>query len=281
MSSTWISEDAVPYRVDMATIDLFAPVRARRAVEDAVEQIADRIRSGELGIGDGLPSERALSARMEISRKTLREAVKLLAEVGVIEVRPGATGGMFVASEFIPPELRQSSEMRFAEISYVLEARRLYEPQVAQLAGVFAEPEDFAVMERTIELQRKHSGDRTRVLSLDMRFHLALARSSRNPVMVEIMRALLAKIEIAFDMTMRSQPDLEESIGIHVETLEALRSRAPERIAVVMDRHMRYLEDRFQADGGRLRLRQLPDFLLPGDANARNPRNIDPRATSQ
>jgi GntR family transcriptional regulator, transcriptional repressor for pyruvate dehydrogenase complex len=268
MSSTWIGAGAVAYRADMATIDLFAPVRARRAVEEAVEQIADRIRSGELGVGDGLPSERTLSARMEISRKTLREAIKLLSEAGVIEVRPGATGGMFVLSEFIPAELRQNSQMRFAEISYVLETRRLFEPQVAQLAGVFAESEDFAVMDRTIALQRKYAGDRTRVLSLDMRFHLALARSTRNPVMVDVMRSLLAKIEIAFDMTMRAQPDLEEAIAIHVETLEALRGRDPDRISVVMDRHMRYLEDRFQADGGRLRLRQLPDFLVPGDGAA-------------
>jgi GntR family transcriptional regulator, transcriptional repressor for pyruvate dehydrogenase complex len=154
--------------------------------------------------------------------------------------------------------------MKFADISYVLEARRLYEPRVAQLAGVFAEPADFAVMERMIELQQRHANDRTRVLNLDTRFHLALARATGNPTMVEMMKSLFAKIEIAFDiLSMRSTNEVDASIALHVETLAALRSRDPDRIESVMDAHIGYLEDRYEAEGGRLRLRQLPDVLVP------------------
>ena len=69
----------------------FVPVGPRRTFEGAVEQIAERIRLGELGEGDRLPSERELAAAMQISRPTVREAVRVLADAGVLSVRPGPT----------------------------------------------------------------------------------------------------------------------------------------------------------------------------------------------
>src|SRR3954449_5187615 len=83
----------------------FEPVSSRRTFEEAVEQIAERIKAGDLHLGDRLPSERELAALMRISRPTLREAVKVLAEAGVLEVRRGQSGGTFVASELVPREL--------------------------------------------------------------------------------------------------------------------------------------------------------------------------------
>ena len=75
----------------------FEPVSSRRTFEEAVEQIAEKIKSGDLHIGDRLPSERELAAQMRISRPTLREAVRTLAEAGVLEVRRGQSGGIFVS----------------------------------------------------------------------------------------------------------------------------------------------------------------------------------------
>ena len=56
----------------------FEPVSSRRTFEEAVEQIAEKIKSGDLHVGDRLPSERELAAQMRISRPTLREAVRTL-----------------------------------------------------------------------------------------------------------------------------------------------------------------------------------------------------------
>src|SRR5579871_5991655 len=95
----------------------FAPVGPRRTFEGAVEQIAERIRMGELSAGDRLPSERELAASMQISRPTLREAVRVLASAGVLTVHSGAGGGIFVASGYVPYSiLRSKSEMRVGEI---------------------------------------------------------------------------------------------------------------------------------------------------------------------
>ena len=133
----------------------FEPVSSRRTFEEAVEQIAERIKAGDLHVGDRLPSERELAAQMRISRPTLREAVKVLAEAGVLEVRRGQSGGIFVASELIPRDLLRSRQaIRVSEVAGVLEARRLLEPRVAQLAAVHASEEDFAAMATLIERKR-------------------------------------------------------------------------------------------------------------------------------
>src|SRR5438094_276772 len=164
-------------RVNPVSAALFRPVSTRLTFEEAVEQVADAIRAGDLHAGARLPSERDLADRMGISRPTLREAIKVLADAGVVEVRPGPGGGMYVRTELVPRTLlAERSELHVGEVSGVLEARRLLEPRVAQLAGLYATDEDFDAMQRTIDLQREHGADRDSFLQLDMRFHLAIAR---------------------------------------------------------------------------------------------------------
>src|SRR5689334_1412049 len=126
----------------------FVPVGPRRTFEGAVEQIGDRIRLGDFARGERLPSERDLAAAMQISRPTLREAVRVLAEAGVLAVRTGSAGGIFVASDYVPLELlRSKSDLRLGEVAGVLEARRMIEPRVAQLAAVNAREDDFAALQ--------------------------------------------------------------------------------------------------------------------------------------
>ena len=86
---------------------------------------------------------------MQISRATLREAVRVLVDAGVLAVRSGSGGGMFVASDYVPFELlRSKSDLRLDEVAGVLEARRLIEPRVAQLAAVNAREEDYAHLQQ-------------------------------------------------------------------------------------------------------------------------------------
>ena len=248
----------------------FEPVATRRTFEEAVEQIAEQIKAGDLHAGDRLPSERELAAQMRISRPTLREAIKTLVEAGVLEVRRGQSGGIFVASELVPRELlRSRQEIRFGEIAGVLEARRLLEPRVAQLAAVHATDEDFAVMAHTIERQRElaASDDFLRhedlFLQLDMKFHLALARATRNTTIVALMRTLLRQLEIARDMAMHAPLVPDWTIDIHSRTLAAVRAADFEQIDVVMDEHLAQLEQIWERETGRGLVRPLPDFLQP------------------
>ena len=230
---------------------MFTPVRTRRTFEDAAEQVADKVRSGELRIGDKLPAERELALQMEISRPTLREAVRVLVDAGMLEVRRGPGGGMFVASDVVPVDLvRQVSELRLGEAAAVLEARRLIEPQVARLAHERAGDEDLAPMERTIEVMRTIVGrgyrpeDEDRFLQLDVQFHLALARAAANPTLETLLRIVFRQLEILRDMAMHVPAVPEWIIDIHTRTLAAVRTG--DGIDEVMEEHLGQLEQTWQ-----------------------------------
>jgi GntR family transcriptional repressor for pyruvate dehydrogenase complex len=238
---------------------VFTPVQTRRTFEEAADQIAEKVRTGELRTGDRLPGERSLAAQMEISRPTLREAVKVLVEAGVLEVRRGPGGGMYVATDVVPTDLvRHSASLRLAEIAAVLEARRMLEPRVAQLAAERATDEDFEAMERSIEAMRRivdggwHQRHEDRFLQLDVQFHLALARAAGNPTVETLMRILFRQLEIARDMAMHVPLIPEWTIGIHERTLAALRSGEPEEVEAVMDEHLGQLERTYEGEPDRV-----------------------------
>jgi DNA-binding FadR family transcriptional regulator len=250
---------------------VFAPVQTRRTFEEAVEQIAEKVKVGELQVGDRLPSERALADQMQISRPTLREAVKVLQDSGLIEVRRGAGGGMFVATEFVPPELlARRRDLRITEVAQVLEARRVLEPRIAQLAAMRAGDDDYAAMQRTIDDQRSimaeageffRGGREDRFLALDVRFHLAIARASGNPMLVSLARQLYRELEIARDMTMHYETVPDWTIDVHERTLAAIRSGDLEAVDRVMDEHLGAVERTWEQETGRALVRPTPEFL--------------------
>jgi len=255
---------------------VFTPVQTRRTFEEAAEQIADKVRIGELRVGDKLPGERALAAQMQISRPTLREAVKVLVEAGLLEVRRGPGGGMFVATDVVGVELvRQRSSLRLGEVAGVLEARRMLEPRVAQLAAVRATEEDFAALQRSIDSMRalvdagRALKQEDRFLQLDVQFHLALARASGNATVESLMRVLFRQLEIARDMAMHLPLVPEWTIQIHERTVAAVRSGDLVEVESVMDEHVGQLERTWEEETARALVRPLPDFLLPATARTK------------
>jgi DNA-binding FadR family transcriptional regulator len=247
---------------------LFRPVTTRRVVEAVVEQIADAIRSGELRVKDRLPPERTLAAQLEVSRPTVRAAIKVLSDAGVIVTLPGPKGGTFVRSDVISRELlREAAPLHIGEVTDVLEARRLLEPRVAQLAAVEASDADFEALRAVTELQRRHRADRARFLQLDHRFHLGIAQATHNTMVVTLMRQLLRRLGLAQELALRSPWEPEWAIGMHEQTIAALVGGDPVEIEAVMDRHLGYLESIWDEEM-RARGSRIPVSLAPGVASA-------------
>jgi GntR family transcriptional regulator, transcriptional repressor for pyruvate dehydrogenase complex len=221
----------------------FAPVRERRTFEAIVAQIAEAVRVGELRTGDRLPSERVLAAQMEVSRPTLREALRVLADSGVVEVAPGAGGGSFVVSNSVPTELVARMDVRLAEVPAVLEARRAFEPQVALLAARAGSAADFALLERIVEQQETALDDWARITQLDTKFHLEVARATGNSLVVSVMTQLSRHLTIARATRMDARVPVETAVAANRTLAEVLRARDEEAVMRAMDEHLRLLED--------------------------------------
>lgn len=251
----------VPVGLGSGTWFGFKPVRASRPYQVAVEQIIDAIRAGTIQVGDKLPSERALAEQMEISRPTLREAIKVLAEAGVLEVRRGPVGGMFVKSETVPAEVASSSlALRMSDVSGVLIARRIVEPRVAQLAALYATEEDFEAMTEAVGALRTVSDDANRLFQLDTRFHLTIARATHNETVAELVRLLFQRLEMVRKLIRSIDGEPGRTIDLHNRTLRAIMAGDPDGIERVMDEHLAQLEQAWEQESGRVRLRRIPDF---------------------
>lgn len=257
----------------MSSTGKLHPVPSERAFERVADQILDAIRFGDLAIGDRIPSERELATSMQISRPSLREAIQLLKDLGVLEVRRGPAGGMYVTSTDIPRELlRAGVAVRADEVRSVLEARRLLEPRVAHLAAVHATEEDYARMQATIDAQVQmltlgtYRDDPDRFSVQDVHFHLRMAGATHNPTVIGMMRTLQSKLEFARDFIRHEDTNREWVIEIHERTLAAIRLADHDLIEAVMEEHIRELELAWERTTESSLVRRLPDFLVPHDA---------------
>ncbi|MHB1345245.1 MAG: FadR/GntR family transcriptional regulator [Thermoleophilia bacterium] len=246
-------------------ISPFREVATRRTYEEAINQIADAVRLGDIAVGERLPSERTLADMMAVSRPTVREAIGALVEVGVLETRSG--GGTMVKTDIVPTDLIvERAELKIGEVAGVLEARRLLEPRVAQLAALYMDDDDLKSLRATIELLRGGADSRERFVLFELRFHMAVARATKNSMVVELMRALFKRLELVRDMAMHAPDEAGRAIDIHERTLAAICGGDPDAIDEAMDEHLAYLERLWELETNRARLRRVPDFLLPRSA---------------
>jgi GntR family transcriptional repressor for pyruvate dehydrogenase complex len=133
-----------------------------------------------------------------------------------------------------------------------------------------ADADDFDAMQRTIDDQRAlvrqgsilRGGREDRFLALDVRFHLALARSTGNGVLVGLVRSVYRDLEIARDMAMHRETVPDWSIDIHERTLAAVRSGDLEQVDEVMDEHLAQLERTWEQETGTALIRPTPGFLV-------------------
>jgi GntR family transcriptional regulator, transcriptional repressor for pyruvate dehydrogenase complex len=205
---------------------------------------------------------------MKVSRRTIREAIEVLQDAGVVAVAPGPAGGTSIASIWIPDSLSKGTPFTSAdEVFQVLEARRVIEPRVAQLAALRGTDEDFAIMRQTIELQSRNQHDRWKARQGNAIFHRQLWRASRNPELESAMRSIYRRLSGAFIEAL-DQDESSDSAGVgiqlHIETLEAIMSGRTDLTEEVMDRHLAYLERRCERAFGRARIPDIPSFLVAG-----------------
>lgn len=218
---------------------VFRSIRSRNLFEETVFRLRQAIKLGVVPRGERFPTERELAERLEVSRVTVREALRALEQAGFIETRRGRHGGAFVLGERAKQSKQQARkqlrEMK-AELEDVLDFRRAVEPVVAELAADRYEESDIeAAAELLTESERvPPSGFR----GADSRFHLALASMASSPSMA----AATADIQLRISELAAAVPLIEETVKHshrqHRGILEAIRARDRERARAAMLEHI-------------------------------------------
>jgi GntR family transcriptional regulator, transcriptional repressor for pyruvate dehydrogenase complex len=228
------------------------PVTSARSFEQAIEHVIEGIERARLRVGDRLPNESELAEELGISKPTLRQALRVLERAGVVSVRRGSGGGIFLATELIAVDLLNSyvaSEEQ--QVIEVLTARRAIESDVTRLAALHATEEDFGEIQHTVDLLDRHRGHRPSVFRADAAFHRAVSRACHNRVLQRAMRAIgheLAPIRDAYP----GGPDQDEhTLEIHRRQLHAMRLQDLDALDAVLDEHFHQLEDLFATAAGK------------------------------
>jgi len=217
------------------------PQRLSRAVS---EQIRDLIRNEKLKPGEQLPSEEQLASLLGVSRPTVREAVKSLVSLNVVEIRRGR--GTFISER---PGL-QSDPLGLDFVSegdvhtYLIEFRQMIEPQVGRLAAVRAGKKEVHALEQS--LQRMKDGLKLQEVHLanELEFHRTIAESSRNPVVLRIVPMVLEAIRRAYRDAPRTSQDHSAAYEEHLAVLDAIRGGDPDGAERAMHRHLERSRER-------------------------------------
>jgi GntR family transcriptional repressor for pyruvate dehydrogenase complex len=194
---------------------MFKTATRNRVFQDVVDQIQEAILTGRLTAGDILPAERELKEMFQTSRGTLREALRVLEQKGLIEIKLGVGGGAVVKA----PGTQQVCEsldllIRFQKVSlaHIAEFREKVEGDVAALAAQRAQSNDIAHLRTLLFAARQavgrgpdHWEDFVRE---DQRIHLALAHISGNPVFVSVLKTVHENIRSYFEQFLPKDKDV-------------------------------------------------------------------------
>jgi GntR family transcriptional repressor for pyruvate dehydrogenase complex len=234
-----------------ATFDV-EPVRTTRTFESAIEHLTEAIEQAGLRTGDKLPNESVLAERLGISKPTLRQALRVLELSGLVEVRRGKSGGIFVVTDLVPSvAIFRAVKLEEAAAIDVLRARRVLERAVAQEAMRVATAADLVELERTVELLERHLGERPSVMRADAMFHRALVRSCRNETIQAAMRGVGRGLAPIRDAYSGGVPYDRQTLDVHRRQIAAMRGRDEEALDKVLDDHFRMLEAQFAKAIGR------------------------------
>ncbi|HEY4253053.1 MAG TPA: FCD domain-containing protein [Roseomonas sp.] len=206
----------------------YAPIRSLRLSEHIIAQIAKLVEDGHLRVNDRFPSERALQQHWQVSRPVLREAFRALEVQGLVESRPG--GGRYLRADRIPDpaRLRRSRlQASRAELLQIWDAREAVETKAAELAALRATPAQIEALGRPLRLIETLAPEDWRELDFNRDFHLVIGQASGNPLIEEMVAALVARVRA---MSVRDLLDAAEWARLqyaHQPIYDAIAARDP------------------------------------------------------
>jgi GntR family transcriptional repressor for pyruvate dehydrogenase complex len=217
----------------------FRPIAKTTLTESVFEKLVTSLLQGPWEAGDRIPPERELCQQLGIGRASLREALKALELIGMLECRVGDGTYVLPRSEFLSrPLLWAITGTDKAELRDIVEARRVLEGEIAALAAERATKEEADEIGAAVEDLRAGLADPVRALEADLRFHLAMAKAAHNEILfnaVQLLRNLMGQwLLLKLRMPQASIKVLQQHESIYV----AIRHRDPLRARAEMLQHL-------------------------------------------
>jgi len=211
--------------------------------QSVVNRVLDLIQTGMLRAGDRLPSERNLIEILDISRPSLREALRALSILGVVDTRHG--GGAYVtnleARTLLAP-LDFFLALSEANLTDTFDSRRVVELEIVRKAALKATTDDIEDLNGMLVVHEKVLGDPVAFRILDSRFHARLSATAGNVVLERIAYGLY---NMGLDVRRRATQDLSlihRSLGEHTAIVRSIEAHDPVKAVAAMSLHLDHIE---------------------------------------
>jgi DNA-binding FadR family transcriptional regulator len=213
---------------------------ARTGYEQLAGQIRSRILAGELLDGERLPSELALAGDAQVSRSTVREALRLLQESGFVE-RASPRILVVRRPNGDEPALREATRaLRRSNVTFddIHEALLALDPALTRLATERANDTQIEALERHLEAQERVLSEPESWVRLDDEFHVMIGETSANVPLVLARRPISAVLLPAMSRFVRDERMTRAAFTFHERIVEQIRARDPEAAAFMTRKHI-------------------------------------------
>lgn len=225
---------------------MFRHARSNRVFEDVVDQIQEAILEGKIAIGEKLPAERELQTMFQTSRGTLREALRVLEQRGLIEIKRGVSGGAIVKKlsfDGISEGLALLIRSQKVSINHLVEFRKDLEGMVASLAAERATKQDIDALKSLLQEASTHlttdEPEWEAFIQIDRKVHLELTRITGNPLYKLILQTVHDNSHRYYDNFLsRSAANRMEEYQNLCDIVQAVAEGDAERAALLARTHV-------------------------------------------
>jgi len=218
----------------------FEAIRRSKVYEEVAKQL-ERLILKKLQPGDKLPAERELAEMFGVSRSSIRDAIRSLELVGLVEPRQGAgTVVREVSAESLVNPL--TIVLARQQVSELLDFRKMLEPPLAARAATHASVEDITEMEEILRRQDDKLRRRELAIEEDSEFHYNVAMASDNSVVLKVLDVLMDLLRETRERALQVEGRPQKSLAGHRRILMAIKRRDPAAAEDAMRRHIQDVE---------------------------------------
>jgi GntR family transcriptional regulator, transcriptional repressor for pyruvate dehydrogenase complex len=205
------------------------PIKSQTLDSAVIDALAAYVEEARIELGQKLPSERMLCERLEVSRPTVREALKRWEALGIVEMRKGS--GVFLRKAVgrnilhVPLVLSQSSKVK--SLLYGLQVRRALEGEAAAICAASASPDRIAMIEKALDrMESAHA--RGNSSEEDWEYHQSIIEATGNPLFTQIIQSMRDLVHQFWENPLQLPNFAEASFPFHRRMFDAIARRDPE-----------------------------------------------------
>jgi len=221
----------------------FESVRRAKVYEEVARQI-ERLILKKMQPGDKLPSERELAETLGVSRSSIRDAIRSLELMGLVEPRQGAgTVVLEISIESLVNPLANTLKRKEELIGELLDFRKMLEPPLAARAASHASADEISEMEEILDRQQEKLRQGESAIAEDSEFHYSVALASRNSVVLKVLDTLMDLLRDTRERSLQVEGRQQKSLAGHRRILAAIKRHDGEAAKAAMRRHIEDVEE--------------------------------------